>query len=103
MEENIIAEIAQAEEEGAKQKAAAEEHAKLLLADAERQASEILKIAETDCAILRANGMQKAEADASADYERALSLAAKEAKEYAEGLLSHTEVYVAEIVGRIAK
>ena len=103
MEENIIAEIAKAEEEGARRKAEAEERARVLLAEAETRATEILKTAETDCAILRANGVQKAEAESAAEYERTLSLAAKEAKEYAEGLLSHADAYVAEIAGRIAK
>lgn len=103
MENTIIGEIAKAEEEGAKRKAESEERARALLSEAEDRASGILKKAETDCAILRANGVQEAETQASAAYERTLSLAAKEAKEYADGILARTEVYVAEIVGRIVK
>lgn len=103
MEENIICEIEKAEEEGAARKSQSEEQARLLLAEAEKRASEILKIAETDCAILRANGVRKAEAEASVAYARALNLAGKEAREYSDELLRHTDAFVAEIVGRIVK
>ncbi len=103
MEENIIVDIAKAEEEGARRRAEGTERARLLLADAEERSSEILKKAETDRAILRANGIRKAESASDAAYEHTLALAAKDAKEYADGLLGHTETYVAEIVGRILK
>ncbi len=103
MEETIIGEIAKAEEEGAKRKSESEERARILLAEAERQSSEIVKAAETECAILRANGLRAAETEAQGAYERALSLAEREAREYADALLGHTDVYVAEIVGRIVK
>ena len=103
MENTIIGEIAKAEEEGAKRKEESEARARVLLAEAEDRASEILKNAETDCAILRVNGIKEAEVAADAAYNRTLSLAAKEAKEYADGILERTDVYVAEIVGRIVK
>ena len=103
MEENIIGEIAKAEEEAAKRKSAGMERAAALLSEAEKSASELLKAAETDCAMLRADGIRKAEAEASAEYDRTVALAARNAKEYADGLLAHTDVAVAEIVGRLTK
>lgn len=103
MEENIIGEIAKAEEEAVERRSAGEERAAALLAEAAKRAGEIVRAAETDCAVLRADGIRRAEAEASAAYERTLGLAETEAKEYADGVLAHTDVYVAEIVGRIAK
>lgn len=103
MEENIIEQIAQAEAEAERKKSEASESAALLLAEAERAASAVLRAAETDCAIMRAEGVAKAEREAEESYGRALAAARKEAREYADGVLGRADVYVAEIVGRVVK
>ncbi len=101
--EDIVAEIKLAESAAAEKKEEAKKKAARILADAEAEADNILKIAETDCAALRARIIAAATEQAEHDYAVAVAQNADKAREYADGLIGHAENYVVEIVGRITK
>ena len=103
MEEGILSEIAEAEAEGARKKAEAAERAAALLAEADRDAAERTRLSELDCAILRAEGLKRAEQEAQREYDRAIAACRETSRKYAESSLEDADVYVAEIVGRLLK
>lgn len=103
MEENLVEKITAAEEQAAELKTKAQAEAEKLIAEAERKAAEILKKSEADCNLLRENTLAQAAEKAEADYRSVIGKTKKEAKAYADGLISRAEIQVGEIVGRLTK
>ncbi len=103
MEENVIGLIAEAEENAARTKERAEARAAVIAAAAEAEAAQISSASEAECRQLREEGIRNAELAAEEEYGRTLAAARLEAKRYADGLLGHTDGYVADIVGRLTK
>lgn len=103
MEENIIERIAQAEAEATERRALAQARAAEIMAEAQAEAGRIAKASEEACRACREERLKKAQEEADASYEAAIAACKQEARAYADGLLSHTEVYVVDIVGRLTK
>ncbi len=99
----IIKSITEAEEKAAGIKAEALKKAAEIAAAAEISADEIEKKCETDCKLYRENALKKAERDAAANYDKALTDKRAEAKEYADAVLKKTDGVVNDIVRRITR
>lgn len=103
MEENLIGKIAQAEQAAAELKAEAQKKAEKILAEAQKKAAAAVKKSEADCAALLELAQKDAQMKVEADYQKSIEEAKREAKEYADSLLAHTDVFVTEILGRLVK
>ena len=99
----IIKSITDAEAQAAEIKAAALQKAAEITAAAEVRADEIARKCETDCKLYRENQLKKAERDAEANYEKALSDKRDEAKAYADSVIKQTDGAVNDIVRRITR
>lgn len=99
----VIKSITEAEEKAAEIKAKALERAAEIAAEAETKAEDISRKNETDCKLFREGQLKKAEKDAAAEYEKALTDTRAEAKAYADGVLKRTGGVVTEIVRRITR
>ena len=103
MEENIVNLISEAENKALARKAQAQAEAAEIVAAAEAEARRISKASETECANLRRETLNAAEARAASDYAAALDKSRAEAAKYAEELLKQSDKWVLEIVGRLNK
>lgn len=103
MDENVIGIISQAEAQAVKIKEEAQAKAAEIIAAAEKQAAEIIRSSEISCAQYRREALETAEKTAESDYAEAISRSRADAKKYADVLISRSDNYVSDIVGRIVK
>lgn len=103
MDGNVIGIISQAEAQAAKIKEEAEAQAAEIIAAAEKKAAEIIKSSEVSCAEYRQTSLAEAEKTAESEYIGSIESSRSRAKKYADGLISHSDGYVSDIVGRIVK
>ena len=97
----VIQSITEAEAKAAEIKAAALKKAAEITAAAEVRADEVARKCETDCKLYRENQLKKAERDAEANYNNALSAKREEAKAYADSVIKKTDGAVKDIVRRV--
>lgn len=103
MEENIISLIAETEKKALDIREGARSRAAEIVTAAEKEAMEIAKNSENECAALTGKIVAQAKRDADAAYEETLKKQRAEAAAYADGVLERVESEVAAIVGRIVK
>ena len=99
--EEIIKDIAAAEEEAARIKAEAQKRAQELVADAEREARALSERTEEELKAYRDEQAKRAGAEASAEYDAAVAAARREAEAETSRLLENTDAAVGRIAGRI--
>lgn len=99
-EKNILDSISEAEAEALSVLSKAQEQAAAIVTEAETKALEISKSTEGIAARRTEEILSRAKEEADAAYRKALSVAEKDAKAYADGILEHVQPQVAAIVGR---
>lgn len=99
--EEIIKDIAAAEEEAACIRAEAQKKAQELVAAAEREARALSERTEEELKVYREEQLRAAREEADAEYEAAVSAARKAAEEETARLLQNTDAAVGRIAGRI--
>ena len=99
--EEIIKDIAAAEEEAARIRSEAPKNAQELVAAAEREARALSERTEEELKVYREEQLRAAREEADAEYEAAVSAARKAAEEETARLLQNTDAAVGRIAGRI--
>ncbi len=97
----MIEAIRLAEDRAANNKALAVEQAAKIVEDARARAQKDEADAAEARAAYRRSELERAEAEAKADYEKFVSKKQREAEKYAEKLLENTEAAVGKIIARV--
>ena len=101
--QEIIEKISKAEQNAAEIKEQALEKAAKIILDAEGRASDIEKLAETECRTLRENSLKEATQEAQKRYDNEIIVNRAKASKYCADRLKDTDKIVNDIVRRIVR
>lgn len=101
MDKSIIEDIAQAEAGAEEIRKRAQAQAQEIVAEAERKAKEFEEETGRRLALEKKRALEEARLRAEEKYSAAIKTCRENAEARSREILSHTQIYVAEIVGRL--